>query len=194
MMQNKKQEAKEKINYIYQVLHNVSYAERKNGFHYIVWGTAISIAMILHFIFLVSGYSDFALYFWIIITVIATFLSISFYLKEKKSKKENSQWEKNTHFISLIFHFFLFLVLVILQQTHIPPLPMIFMVYGSWLLISGNYLRFKPLILGGMLNWIMALAAVYIALPYQLLAGGIVCLFSYTLPGYLLNRRIIKNV
>ena len=45
-------EVEEKINYIYQVLQRISDSERKSGFHYIVWGTAIALAIVAHYVFM----------------------------------------------------------------------------------------------------------------------------------------------
>ncbi|MCS4301181.1 hypothetical protein [Chryseobacterium sp. BIGb0232] len=193
MEKNIKNEAEDKINFIYQVINQISNAERKSGFHYIVWGTAIALAMMVHYLLLVSLKSHIATYSWIAITAIATVLSLIYFLNERRNLQTESNEKRITQTISVVFHFFLFLLLIVIQQTGIPAVPIIFMVYGTWLLITGSIIKFRPFTWGGILNWVMALSAIYIPLPYQLLLGTLVCLLSYALPGYLLIRRTTAN-
>lgn len=190
---NKTEEAEEKINYIYQVLQRIGNAEMRSGFHYIVWGTAIALAMMAHYVFILNDKSELATYTWISITFIATVLSVMYAVKEIRSRKVYTNENAQVNTVSLIFHSFLFLLLFVVQQMGLETIPLVFMVYGAWLLAVGSLIRFRPFIAGGILNWIMVLTAIYISLPYQLILGAIVCLLSYTLPGYLLNKRMIKN-
>ncbi len=188
-----KHKAEEKLDYIYRVLQNIGNAERKSGFHYIVWGTAIALAMAAHYIFLIRSASHIASYTWIFITVAASVLSVAYSLIERRRMRAIGNEKSHTSSVSLVFHSFLFLLLFVIHKTGIQPVPVIFMVYGAWLLATGSFIKFRPFIWGGILNWAMAIAAVYIALPYQLLLGAWVCLLSYTLPGYLLNKRSVAN-
>jgi|GEM_PF-5163814 len=194
-MENKhnKQEAEEKINYIYQVLQNIGNSERKSGFHYVIWGIAIALAMVAHYIFYINSAPRNATYTWIIITGLATVLSVTYSIKERRRIKAESNEKSHTSSVSLIFHTFLFLLLFVIHKTGLQPVPVIFLVYGAWLLATGSIIKFRLLIFGGILNWAMALTAIYVSLPYQLLLGALVCLLSYTLPGYLLNKRTFVN-
>ena len=40
--------------------------------------------------------------------------------------------------------------------------PMVLVVYGMWLFISGGTMKFNPLIIGGVINWIIACIAVFV--------------------------------
>lgn len=186
-----KHEAEEKINYIYQVLQHIGHAEQRSGFHYIVWGTAIALAMIVHYVLIITGTPRMAGYSWIGITLAASVLSVAFYLQKRKESRYCTNERSHTSSLSVIFHTFLFILLYILHQAGMQSIPVVFMVYGAWLLATGSIIRFRPFIWGGVLNWAMALSAMYISLPHQLFLGALVCLLSYTLPGYLLNKRTL---
>ncbi|RYZ20147.1 MAG: hypothetical protein EOO16_17645 [Chitinophagaceae bacterium] len=69
--------------------------------------------------------------------------------------------------------------------------PFFIMFYGLGTYISGRMLQFRPLVAGGILNWIMAIACVYVPYDYQMLLAAGAILSSYIIPGYLLGR--IKN-
>jgi hypothetical protein len=59
--------------------------------------------------------------------------------------------------------------------------------------ITGNVLRYKFILFGGIFFGIMAFAASYLTLPYQLLLEAISWLASFVIPGHLLysNRKRI---
>jgi hypothetical protein len=188
-------ECEGKIDYIYHTLKHIGQIEKNSGFHYMVWGTAIALAMMVHFILLLNSVSDIAIYGWISITIVASIMSVIYFLSARKKNKIRSYETDHSCSISLVFHLFLFLLLFFIGQDKEYSIPIIYMVYGAWLLITGSIMKFRPFVLGGILNWILALIFIYasLSLSNQLLLGAIVCLLSYTLPGYLLNKRTIKN-
>jgi hypothetical protein len=61
--------------------------------------------------------------------------------------------------------------------------------YGMPTVISGTILRFRPLILGGIFCWILALISTVTAYPYQLLLLGAAVIAAWIIPGYLLRNR-----
>jgi hypothetical protein len=67
--------------------------------------------------------------------------------------------------------------------------PFFIMLYGLGTFVSGNFLQFRPLIIGGIIAWALAVAAVYVEYDYQILFGALAILFSYIIPAYLLRSR-----
>jgi uncharacterized membrane protein YhaH (DUF805 family) len=65
---------------------------------------------------------------------------------------------------------------------------LIIALYGLGTFVSGGILKFKPLIIGGMCCWIIALCIFFIPDEYSLLlvAGSII--IAYLIPGYLLRN------
>ena len=188
-------EFEKKIDYIYQTLKFIGQVEKNSGFHYMIWGTAIALAMVAHFVFLLNSVPHNATYSWVGITIIASIISVIYFMKEQKKNRIKSYEKDYTRSVSLIFHMFLFLLLLFIGQNSEYSLPIIYMVYGAWLLIAGKIMKFWPFILGGILNWTFVLVITYasLSLSNQLLLGAVVCLLSYTLPGYILNKRFIAN-
>lgn len=69
--------------------------------------------------------------------------------------------------------------------------PFFILFYGLGTFISGKILKFTPLIVGGVINWALAIACIYIHFDYQLLVAAAAILTSYIIPGHLL--RSINN-
>ena len=88
----------------------------------------------------------------------------------------------------------LFMVLFFQQKLQLNCYPMVMMVYGVWLYVSGGALRFKPLMIGGVINWALAIAAFFADFQIQLLLLAAAVLLGYIVPGYMLKSRYQKGL
>jgi hypothetical protein len=66
--------------------------------------------------------------------------------------------------------------------------PMLIWLYGLGTFVSGGILRFSPLVWGGVMAWIIGIAAIFLPFEQQLLCVAGAILFSYIVPGHLLRR------
>src|SRR5690606_23733297 len=55
--------------------------------------------------------------------------------------------------------------------------------------LSGISLRFKPLIIGGILFWAFSILSFLVAYQTQLLVGGVAIICGYLIPGYMLRNK-----
>ena len=69
---------------------------------------------------------------------------------------------------------------------------MVMMVYGFWLFISGGALKFKPLIIGGVINWVLAAFSFFIGFEQQLITLALAVLLGYIIPGHMLKNKFSK--
>ena len=53
--------------------------------------------------------------------------------------------------------------------------------------VSGRLLQFKPLVAGGIINWVLACVCVLVPYDYQLLIAAAAILSSYIIPGHLIS-------
>ena len=69
--------------------------------------------------------------------------------------------------------------------------PFFILFYGMGTFISGQFLKFRPLVIGGIFNWILACVCVLLPYDYQLLVAAIAILTSYIIPGHIIqtNRK-----
>jgi hypothetical protein len=66
--------------------------------------------------------------------------------------------------------------------------PFFILFYGMGTFISGKFLQFRPLVIGGIFNWVLALACLFVPYDYQMLLAALAILTSYIIPGHLLNN------
>jgi len=67
------------------------------------------------------------------------------------------------------------------------------LLYAISTFITGSLIRFKPLVIGGLINFLLAVVSVRFGYDNQLLIGAVAILISYIIPGHLLRGRLQKN-
>lgn len=67
------------------------------------------------------------------------------------------------------------------------------LLYAIGTFVTGSLIRFKPLIYGGLFNFILAAISVQFNSDNQLLIGALALLTSYIIPGHLLRLRYQKQ-
>lgn len=67
--------------------------------------------------------------------------------------------------------------------------PLYILFYGLGTFVSGRFLQFTPLVIGGIINWVLALISIFVHFDYQLLIGAGAVLTSYIIPGHLLKNK-----
>ena len=67
------------------------------------------------------------------------------------------------------------------------------LLYAIGTFVSGSLLRFKPLVIGGLINFVLAIVSIKFNYDYQLLIGAIAILISYIIPGHLLRIKYQKR-
>ncbi len=63
------------------------------------------------------------------------------------------------------------------------------LLYAIGTFVSGKLLRFKPLVIGGLINFALAAISIRFSYDYQLLFGSVAIMISYIIPGHLLRIR-----
>jgi hypothetical protein len=71
--------------------------------------------------------------------------------------------------------------------------PFFILLYGLGTFVSGKILQFRPLVIGGVINWALACAAVFFSFDYQLLFAAAAILTSYIIPGHLIGTEKNEN-
>jgi hypothetical protein len=161
----------------------------ENRFYFLLWGWVTFAAIITQFLLKVVVRYQYHYAVWLITipTAIATMVYIS-----RSASKENVRTyvgESMSHLWTGLGISFFVLSFIITNSkggwVHAWPLFILF--YGLGTFVSGRLLQFTPLVIGGIFNWALALAAIYVHFDYQLLLGAAAILTSYIIPGHLLK-------
>jgi len=183
-------EYNEKLNVIYEMIENSKIRIRENAFFYLLWGWLVLIASLSHFIMMRYGifYSFLA---WPVIMTAGGIISAIAGIR--MGKRSGFRTHIDTAVIYLWYGFTLALLIILAfaiggKITWEIANALIINMYGLGTFVSGGILKFKPLIIGGICCWIIALGVFIIPGEYTLLLVSVSIIIAYLVPGYLLRK------
>ncbi len=187
---------KDSLMLISEMLENTKARFNENGFFFLLWGWLVLISSISHFVFFMAGYTYFYIVWPIIMTGGGIVSAIAGYRKQKESKvKTFIDTSMSFLWIGFVISLFILFVIVILGniEWHILSI-LIMLLYGLPTFVSGGVLKFKPLIYGALVCWILAVLSLFIGKDYVILMLALSVLLAYLIPGYMLKSKFNKNV
>lgn len=164
---------------------------KDNSFFYLLWGWLVLIASLSHFVLLQINYPYAFLPWPILMTLGGIASGIAGYRLGKKSKVM-SHVDKMMVYLwySFLVVILIMIAMAIAQKINWSILnPLIISLYGLGTFVSGGVLKFKPLIIGGICCWIIALVAFFVPMDYVLLLTALSVVVAYLVPGYLLKSK-----
>jgi hypothetical protein len=159
---------------------------RQNSFPFLLWGWLISLASFSFFI--LHQYSSFHYYFlpFPVLAITGVITTIIYY-RQKVSASTVSYLNNFLYKMWLVLGISFFTVVFINVSQNKPPFTYTLIIAAIGTLASGLIMKFRPLIIGGILFFIAAIASIYVADEYKVLLNGIAIIFGYLIPGYLLK-------
>lgn len=180
------------IRVITEMIENSKAKIRDNSFFYLLWGWLVLIASITNFVLLKMGYYDFAWIPWPILMFGGGIVSgVAGYRLGKKAKAK-TMFDTTMTYLWIGFVITLFIVLFVAASGNISwrtSNVLIIALYGLGTFVSGGILKFRPLIIGGVLSWAIAVANLYVPEIYSLLMVALSIVVAYLVPGYLLKSK-----
>lgn len=176
---------KESLEIIHAMVQQSRQRVGENGVFYLLWGYAVLIAALAHYILLQTGFEN-PWMSWFLMPLAGILSGIIGY---RKGQNTTVRTHVDTAMAYLWGAFVVVLITVLTFSGQIGftgSYPVVILMYGLGTFVSGGILRFKPLIIGGIICWICGIVAMFSAFELQLLimAGAIFC--GYIVPGHLL--------
>ena len=161
-----------------------------NSIYFLVWGWITFIACTGQFLLKhIAQYEQHYQVWWLIIFGIA--FSIYKGIKEGKTRKAKTYVGDSMKYLWMGMGISYFVLSMILTKIgwNSAVFPFFIMMYGLGTFISGNIIQFRPLVIGGIIAWVLAIGSVYVDYDYQMLFGAAAILFSYIIPAYMLRYK-----
>lgn len=163
----------------------------ENGHLYLLWGWVVLICSITSFITIYFyGNGKILMYVWML-TIPTVIYQMIYLARIKKSTAVRTYTDEINSYVWLVFVIMGFLVGIIIGRSGQPQLfnPLVLMLYGMPTFLSGVILKFKPLRIGAVCCWILALVSVLIPYQFSFLLLGLAVITTWIVPGYLLRSR-----
>jgi len=161
----------------------------QGSFHLLLWGWLIFVCSLSDYI--IANFTEYAhpYYVWMLV-IPGVFISMTYgFVKGRKAKVHTYadklyMWTWIGFMVSMI-------VLFIVQYERMDLVsPYILLLAGFATFISGFILKFKPLITGGIIFWIIAVIVSFAEPSVSPLGMPVAVITGYLIPGYMLKNKV----
>src|SRR5579871_305940 len=163
----------------------------ETGISALMWGSIVCFCSIISF----AGFYQhwvWANYVWFL-TIVAMIPQIIIAIRESKRRKFKSHNDDAMSGIWISFGVGIFLMsyfVNLFKVEHEGSLYIIF--YGIPTFATGLARNFKPMIIGGIICWAIAIVSFYISFPDIMLLTALAAIIAWFIPGLILRRRYQK--
>jgi len=165
-----------------------------NSFYFLFWGWLVFFACIAQFILKVWLHFPYHFIVWWTMPIGGIITAIYGNRQAKKEKVKTYVGEAMDYVWAAIA--FAFIVLVIVNITGgywENAFTYYILLYAIGTYVTGKFIKFKPLVFGGGINFLLAIICSRLSFDYQILMGATAILISYIIPGHLLRKQYKKG-
>jgi hypothetical protein len=151
----------------------------------LLWGWVIALTNLGHFILERVGY--YAPYIVWLVVIPAVFVSVYFSIQMKKNGA-TSHIDRLYGQVWLAIGVSIIVTLMMMNQLDFFHNPIILLEAGIGMYITGQLLRYRPVMYGAFILWIAALIQWQMPIEWHYLISSVAVFIGYLIPGYLLKR------
>ncbi len=178
--------AKQSLDIITSMIHEVNGKVRKNAFYFLFWGWIVMLANLGTYVLSVVGY-PYPYIVWVI-TIPAWIVTMYRGYRESKKAGIATHLGSITKWLWTMYGICIFTFVAFSNVLNHQVNPLIITVSAIPTFVSGVMLRFKPFMFGGVAFWIFGIICFLTPHETQPLIGAVAILFGYLVPGYLLKN------
>lgn len=194
-MEEKELSEKESLELITSMIGKAKNHYTESGASALLWGITNMICFVLAYLIetIRSFNLPFSPFYLMLVTAI---LQVYFYRKERRLKKTVSYKDEAHYFIWLAFGISLLILTVAGGITNIGyvVLPLILLLFAIPTFISGCIKKFKPMISGGIICWVLSITSFFYRENEVFLLVAIGAFFAWVIPGIILRKRFYTNI
>ena len=161
----------------------------ENRFYFLLWGWVSFTAILTQFFLKVVLRYEHHYIVWLVIlpTVIITIVHSA---KHKRRTARTYIGDSMSYLWTGIGISFFVLSFIISNSAEgfLYAYPFFILFYGLGTFVSGRILQFRPLIIGGIFNWLLAITCLFVEFDYQMLVAAAAIFTSYIIPGHLFEK------
>lgn len=178
----------ESLNIIQNMVNRTQRQYSDDSFYYIMWGWLALGAALAHFILLKMNIEQ-APMVWLLMPV-GGIVSIIYGAKQSKKEKIKTYVSTYMGYLWGAMGIAMAVTLSMMFKLGVEnTYPILILIYGIGTFVSGGLLSFRPLIIGGVICFLLSVAAFFVPFQIQLLFIAAAMLVSYIIPGHLLKAK-----
>ena len=170
----------------------------EGGHLYLLWGWVIFICSVGQFVLFNVFHYKYHYSIWFI-TWLAFFYQMIYMFRQNKKRKVKTYTDTVLGHVWFTFIIAMFLIAFVIgsklgSETYKVIYPILLSLYGIPSFLSGAILRFRPLVIGGISCWVLALIATFVPAQYHLLLIAAAMIVAWIVPGYLLQSKFKTQI
>ncbi|MEI7663418.1 MAG: hypothetical protein WCK34_14515 [Bacteroidota bacterium] len=175
---------------INEMINTAKHGIADNSFPYLLWGWLVFLASISNYILLVVVKTDYNWLPWPIFMGLGGVIGIIYSIRENREQTVKTYVDRFLGYTWTSLLTGLFLTMFIGAKAGPEVVyPVIMILYGIGLFISGRAFGFLPLVMGGIGCWGCAVLACFVHFEIQLILLGLSVMVGYIIPGYILKLK-----
>ena len=185
----------ESFNIINKAISNFKMNYKESAKIFLLWGWVLTLASFSNFIILKilhnkEAYELMGLYSlgnWVVFGIIGFIIQFFMLRKVDKNKKVYSYLDTYLTKLGQVTAASFFIAIILCIKLEIAPPPIMLLIAGIATTTSGLFIKFRPMIIGGMSFFIFSIATTFVSNEYIALIVGVAIICGYLIPGYLLK-------
>jgi hypothetical protein len=162
----------------------------ETGLFYLIWGWVILFCCLTQFVTVHFYQNQNGSFVWLLIYLVLIF-QIIYTRRIKRFQRIKTYTRDINGFVWISFFICLMLTIFICVSFKRYELinPLLLILYGMPTFLSGIIIKFKPLIIGGIFCWVMAIISPFINMEYHVLLSAASVIAAWIIPGHLLRNK-----
>jgi hypothetical protein len=190
---------RDRLSLIEQMIAVAKDEHRVKGDSWLIWGWLLFVCSIASAVLFKTGLADYIGWIWMSMLVVGI---VVFFLIRRQGQKEVV-----TYVQGLLRKFsagFFISLLVTIAASNVDaadnsaknafPFGYFYILYAFWMFIYGSAIKFRPLLIGAIVNWAAALA-IFLTPDffYKMIISSAAIMVGYLIPGYMLRNQFKKS-
>jgi Flp pilus assembly protein TadB len=195
-MDEKKLSGEESLQLIQQMIQVAKDDHRENGDGWLIWGWLLFLSSVASVIMGYTNSSQYIGYVWTGMLFIGLAVYVAGRLQKKKHKRVQTYVQELLEKLGIGFFVSLFVLILASSMSNSSfSFGYFYVLYAFWMFIHGSAIRFRPLIIGAIVNWAAAIAIFYIKdFRQDMMISAVAILVGYLIPGYMLRAEYRKKM
>lgn len=186
-VEDEKLTTEESLNIITEMINKAKGNVKENSVYFLLWGVVITIANLGMFTLIQLDYSR--PYLVWLIALPAWGLTIYTGYRQGKRARSTSHLDRITVWLWFSFGIIIFTLVGFGKLINYQLNPVILLLSAVPTVVSGVIIKFRPLIIGGIVFWLMGIACFLVGGPWQFLIGAFAVTVGYLVPGFMLKYK-----
>lgn len=193
-MSNEKLTSEQSLSLIAEMIGEAKHNLAVHGsFYFLLWGWVVMLANLGHYVLGKYALYEYPFIVWLLV-IPAKIITIWYGIKKRKQRKASTHLGSVYARMWIAISVIIFILLIFMGKLNYNHNAVILLVTGLGTFISGTILKFKPIVIGGMILLVASIVCFSIPVIDQYLVAGIAIIFGYLVPGYLLRKEEIERV